>query len=135
MSPAPNLADRLAQALGQETGLSWAILFGSAARGGAYRDIDVALMPEPGTYPSSVDLGQLASRLHGALGGQPPVDVVDLRDAALPFLATILTEGTVVLDRRPMERRLWAARVMLDWLDFQPLWERYSQLRRQALRR
>ncbi len=131
----PNVADLVARALANEPHLSWAYLFGSAARGQPFRDVDVAVMPAPHTFESPVEIGALASRIHRSLGLGVPVDVVDLRDASLPFLASILREGRVVLDREPAGRRLWAARRMVEWLDFQPLWEMQARLRRQALHR
>ena len=126
------LQERLRQVLGVDPGLEWAYLFGSAARGGRFRDVDIAIMPRDGAYARLLDLGDLTARLEGACGFK--VDVVDLRSATLSLAGPLLRECVVLLDRDPNRRHAWEAETTIRWLDFRPAWERFQALRAEALR-
>lgn len=119
-------------ALVGEAGLRWAYLFGSCARGPAGRDVDIAVMPSEGTFPTAVDWGQLIARLEDVAGSK--VDLVDLRVAPLPLVGSILSEHRrVLVDRERDARHAWEADTMVRWIDFKPAYERYQRVRREAM--
>lgn len=122
---------RLRGALAESDGLVWAYLFGSAVRGGTFRDLDVAVMPAGGAFGKLTDLGRLEVRLAVASGCE--VDLVDLRSAPLMLLGSILRGRRVLLDRDPEARHVWEAEAMIQILDFEPAIARYSALRRERL--
>jgi predicted nucleotidyltransferase len=128
-----DLRETLAAVLAADDGIAWAYLFGSAARGGAFRDVDVAIMPRPDAYGGLVDLGALVARLEEACRGK--VDLVDLRSATLPFSGPMLRERVVLLDRAPDDRHFWEAETTLRWLDFRSTWEAFQRTREEAIRR
>lgn len=128
-----DVRERLRAALSSDDDVAWAYLLGSAVRGGPYRDLDVAIMPREGAYPRLLDLGALVARLEYACGIK--VDVVDLRAASLAFSGPMLRERVVLVDRRPQDRHEWEATTAVRWIDFRPTWERFQEVRREALRR
>ncbi len=125
------IRERVADVLSGDARLVWAYVFGSAARGGPHRDVDVAVMPRDGALTSLVDLGGLQIELARAAGTD--VDLIDLRRAPLPLLGSILSDRTVLLDRRGPERRSWEACTWSRWLDFEPSLRRYSEIRAEKL--
>ena len=114
-------------ALEPDSRIAYALVFGSAARGTsrARSDVDVALGLVAGARLSTLDIGDLASRLEAAVGR--PVDLV-LLDEAPPGLAyRAFRDGQVVFarDRRAMSER--KARAILEYLDFRPVEEACSR--------
>ncbi len=131
----PQAREALKRELSHRDGLRWAYLYGSAARGEEFADLDVAIMPGPSSFKSLLDTGMLGAELARELGLEGlTVDVIDLRTATLPFLATMLDEAVVLLDREPAARRFWEVEKTLRWLDFEPLWSMCEKLRRRQLR-
>jgi len=130
--PVEDLRQTLRSVLAADDGIAWAYLFGSAARGGTFRDVDVAIMPCDGAYGRLVDLGMLAARLEKACGKK--VDLVDVRDAALTLLGPLLCERVVLLDADRERRGAWEAEIARRWLDFRPAWERFQEIRAETLR-
>ena len=63
-----DLRETLTSVLAADDGLAWACLFGSAARGGPCRDVDIAILPRAGAYGSLLDIGTLVARLEEACG-------------------------------------------------------------------
>jgi predicted nucleotidyltransferase len=122
---------RLTSVLSSDARLIWAYLFGSAARGGAHRDVDIAVMPDDGALDSLVEVGRLQIELGRAAGTE--VDLIDLRRASLPLLGSILSNRIVLLDRCAFERRRWEASTLSRWLDFEPSFRRSSMLRAEKL--
>ncbi|MFC1707060.1 nucleotidyltransferase family protein [Planctomycetota bacterium] len=131
MGESVDLRSRLRAALEAEESVAWAYLFGSAARGGPFRDVDVALMILCDDQRSLVSWGRLRERVSERLGH--PVDLVDLRAAPLTVAGPLLPEALLLVDRAPERRCGWEAETTSRWLDFRPLHLRYSQLRREAL--
>ena len=113
-------------------GIRWALVFGSLSRGEPFHDVDIAVMPEPGAFPSWRDWGSMVRDLEISLEGVGPVDVVDLTAVSPPVLYEIITQGRVLLDRSPDERAAWEADAALSWLDFLPTWEEQRRVRRLA---
>jgi len=117
--------------LSARSDLDWAYVFGSAARGDHFRDVDVAVMPSASMPGGAVAFGQLIAALEQAVG--TTVDLVDLRSAPLPLLGALLPERVVVLDREPQRRRTWEAEASSRWLDFKPCWDEANRIRELAL--
>lgn len=112
--------------------LDWAYLFGSAARGEHFRDVDVAVMPNEAMAAGAVAFGSLIAAIEQATAST--VDLIDLRSASLPLLGALLPDRIVVLDRDPDRRRTWEADATSRWLDFRPAFERANRIREMALR-
>jgi predicted nucleotidyltransferase len=113
----------LQQALEADHRVSYAVLFGSSARGTrrVESDLDIAIGLEPGTRLGARELGELISTLERAAGRK--VDVV-LFDEAPPAIAyRVFRDGSPLLvrDRAAMVAR--KARAILEYLDFQPIEE------------
>jgi predicted nucleotidyltransferase len=102
-----------------------ASLHGSFPRGGAYRDIDVAVWLDPGRvsgderFRYALDLS-----VHLELELECPVDVRVLNDASLGFRYHALQgRPLVVRDERWLDEL--RARTWDDYLDFQPFARQY----------
>ena len=117
--------------LAEEPDVRWAYVFGSAARGGPHRDVDVAVMPTPAT--TAAGLGAIVARLETAVGCK--VDLVDLTSAELPFVGPMLRERIVVVDREPGARHAWEANTTSRWLDFEPSFREFLAVRERAAQR
>ena len=108
-------------ALADAPGVSFAIVFGSSARGTAHArsDVDVALGFGPERRPAAHELGAIVSRLEEATGRI--VDVVVLEEAAPGLAYRIFRDGVVVLarDRAALVER--KARAILEYFDYQPV--------------
>ena len=107
-------------------------LYGSAIRGEAARDLDVAVLFRAEPPPPSA-LEALAARLQreGAPDG-PEIDLRCLNRTAPRFRASVMDEGSLLLERDPAARIEAEARAFSEWLDFKPVWER---MRRRMLER
>ena len=106
----------------------WCYVFGSVARGGSFRDVDVAVMPTTGA--TALSLGALVARLEQQVGCK--VDLVDLTSTDLPFVGPMLRERIVVLDREPDARRDWEVDMTSRWIDFEPSYREYLDRRERA---
>jgi predicted nucleotidyltransferase len=122
---------RVQPLLDREPAVVWAYLFGSCAREGRGRDVDLAIMTTSGALPTAVAFGQLVARLEAAAGCK--VDLVDLRTAPLPLAGALLRDRIVVVDRDREARHQWEADTTSRWLDFAPAYERSAQVRREAM--
>ncbi len=127
------LEGRLREALAGEPAVRWAYLFGSAARGESFRDLDVAVMLAPEAR-GAVALGRVAARIEDAAAGVR-VDVVDLASAAPALGGRIVREGRVLVDRDSAARRSWAIEANRLALDIEPWLAEAQRLRNAALRR
>jgi predicted nucleotidyltransferase len=123
----------LREALTGEATVRWAYLFGSAARGETFNDLDVAIMLADGAL-GAVALGRVAARIETA-GRGLPVDVVDLESAAPALAGRIAREGRLLADRDPEARRRWELEANSRALDIEPWLVEFARLRNEALRR
>lgn len=128
-----SIARRLRDVLAGESTVRWAYLFGSAARGEAFRDLDVAVMLAAGAR-GAVALGRVASRAEEAAEGLR-VDVVDLASAAPALAGRIAREGRALVDREPTARRSWEVEANQRALDIEPWLAEFERIRNEALRR
>ena len=123
----------LREALEREPAVRWAYLFGSAARGEPFRDLDVAVMLATDAR-GAVALGRVAGRIEEAAAGVR-VDVIDLATAAPAIGGRVVREGRVLVDREPAARRTWALQANQLALDIEPWLAEGRRLRHAALRR
>ena len=120
-------------ALANEPHVRWAYVFGSAARGTAYRDVDVAIMPAATMPGGAVAWGAIVARLETA--AKTKVDLVDLSQDNLPLVGPMLTERVLVLDRERGARCAFEAETTSRWLDFRPAYEEFLRVRTLAMQR
>jgi predicted nucleotidyltransferase len=115
------------QVFGPRSDVLAVYLYGSAARGAAARDLDVAVLFHEPFKPG--DLERLAANLQaqGAPHG-PEIDLRPLNRAAPRFQVAVLEEGKLLFDRDPVARRRLEAGFMSSWADFRPTWERMRRL-------
>jgi predicted nucleotidyltransferase len=115
----------LRRAVEEDPRLGYAVVFGSCARGeaNAGSDLDVAVGASGGRRLTSLELGEIASKLEAAVGR--PIDIVDLESAPPALAYRVFRDGRVVLERdraRLVGRR---ARAILEYLDFKPVEEQF----------
>ena len=114
-------------ALAEVPSVSFAIVFGSSARGTAHpgSDVDVALDFGWGRRPGAYELGVIVSRLEQAAGRC--VDVVVLEDAPPGLAYRVFRDGVAVLvrDRSALVER--KARAIIEYLDYRPVEEVLSR--------
>jgi len=115
--------------------VTYAILFGSKARGTAHgsSDTDVAIGLARGAWLSAPELGDLVSRLETVAGGR--VDLVLLDEAGPSLAYRAFRDGRVIFERdhRALVER--KARAILEYLDFRPVEETFTRRVLQAARR
>lgn len=122
---------KVRQVLEREASVRWAYLFGSAARGEPFRDLDVAVALESRAR-GAVALGRIASALEEAVT-PVRVDVVDVEAVAPALGGKIAREGRRLVDRDPEARKAWEVDANGRALDIEPWLARFEQLRAQAL--
>lgn len=121
---------RLETVLSRSPDVSWAYLFGSAARGGAFRDVDVGVMfNEAASGP--VPFGRLVAALESELPGVV-LDVADLASLAPAVAGRIVRERRVLVDREPARRVAWEVETNRRALDIEPWLREFERLRRKA---
>jgi predicted nucleotidyltransferase len=119
--------ERLRSVLEADPRVAYAILFGSRGRGSAHdrSDTDLAVGLARGARLSVTEIGDLLSRLETAAGGR--VDLV-LLDEARPGLAyRVFRDGRVVFERDRVALVERKVRAILEYLDFQPIEETFTQ--------
>ena len=124
-SESPNAA--IGGALADVPGVSFAVVFGSSARGTDHTgsDVDVALGFGHGRRPAARELGAIVSRLEEATG--QTVDIVVVEDASPGLAYRIFRDGVEVFvrDRAALVER--KARAILEYLDYRPIEEALSK--------
>ena len=121
------MIERLRSALEADPHVAYAILFGSRGRGSAHEgsDTDLAVGLAGGERLSAADLGDLLSRLEAAAGGQ--VDLVLLDEAGPGLAYRVFRDGRVVFERDRAALVARKARAILEYLDFRPVEETFTQ--------
>ena len=119
---------RVTAALGAEPDVLLAIVFGSVARGeaGLGSDADVGVLMRG---PMTSERREALIRALAAATGRP-VDLIDLREAGVPLLRTILREGRTLVSRDRVARDRLVSRMLADVEDFLPLREHIQRERR-----
>ena len=121
----PKIKEALALCLQDRPEILFAILYGSAAEGRPFQDLDVGLFVDRASVPVSVELDYafaLADELERV--APHPVDVRVINDAPLPFRYNV-SRGIPLLvhDKEVFARFL--ERTWDEFLDFQPVAMQY----------
>jgi predicted nucleotidyltransferase len=118
------MLDVLCRVLEDETGVAYALLYGSAARGTASpgSDADVAVELTAGAPRDVQAIGSLAARLESAAGRR--IDLVLLDEAPAPLAYRIFRDGRLLIERDHAALVARKARALLEYLDFRPVEER-----------
>lgn len=127
-------AERLREALNRNPSIHWAYLFGSAARGEPFRDLDIGIVLKDTEARGAVRFGALIAALESAVP-EFPLDVVELTSASPALRAAAVQQGRLLVDSDPDARKEWETRVALTWLDLAPWIARGQALRLESLRR
>lgn len=119
---------RLTKVLEDDRDLVLAYAFGSMVAGQPTResDVDVAVLA---AEPLDVEHRRRLVRSASDATGRP-VDLVDLQDAGMPLLRTVLTDGRVLFCRDRRERDRLVSKMLADVEDFLPLRRRMLKARR-----
>ncbi len=121
------LARAAALVFGAEANVLAVYLHGSAARGEAAADLDIAVLFS-GPF-DALRLQALAARLQAE--GAPQGPEIDLRplDGAPPrFQANVLRDARLLFERDRAARLEREACLLSRWADFRPTWERMRRL-------
>ncbi len=111
--------------LSQVPEVAFAYLFGSAARRGDYRDLDVAvyLIPcPPSTYKRFKLAMHIARLLERSLRPRCEVDIQVLNEAPALFRYEVMRNGRLLLERHPEWRIRYEAQLLSDYLDYRSTW-------------
>jgi predicted nucleotidyltransferase len=132
---ATEASDAVADAVGQETAVVAAYLFGSAARGdaGPMSDVDVGLLLAAGADVTTI-CDRIAAQLCRRLRTDA-VDVISLLDASPPLRYRALRDGKVIVCRDRAAHESLVVRTVLEYLDFKPLRDRALALVRRSILR
>ncbi|MFB0536095.1 MAG: nucleotidyltransferase domain-containing protein [Anaerolineae bacterium] len=123
----PKVKDALALCLQDRPEILFAILYGSAAEGRPFQDLDIGLFVDRASVPVSAELDYafaLADELERV--APHPVDVRVINDAPLPFRYNV-SRGIPLLvhDKEVFARFL--ERTWDEFLDFQPVAMQYLE--------
>jgi predicted nucleotidyltransferase len=115
------LKKTLAAHLSGRTEIRFAILYGSAAEGGAFRDLDIGVFVDRARVSPEADL-DYAFALADELAAIVPlqVDVRVVNDAPLPFRYNV-SRGIPLAARDEESLYTFLERTWDAWLDFQPI--------------
>jgi len=119
----------VSRVLAADPRISYALMFGSCARGTQHAQSDLDLAIGGLSQPLSVlDLGDLIGRLEAAAGR--PVDLT-LLDEAPPGLAyRVFRDGRILLERDHDAFARRKARAVLEYLDFKPVEDLFARSRK-----
>jgi predicted nucleotidyltransferase len=131
MADLAEIQAQLTSALEGATGVRWACLFGSAARGEPFRDLDVGVMLDDSAR-GAVAFGRIAADLQAAVP-QVELDLVDLESLAPAVAGRISRERVVLIDRDPTARKSWEVESNRRALDIEPWHREFERLRFLAL--
>jgi uncharacterized protein len=121
------LMEALRRALAEDSAISYALVFGSTARGTAHAhsDVDVAIGLPEGRSLTALELGDLVSRLEKAVGRS--VDVVDLEEAPPGLAYRIFRDGQILVEKDRSGLVARRARAVLEYLDFKPVEDEFAR--------
>lgn len=117
------IINRLKQFFAAKPEVVLAYVYGSFLRREAWRDLDVAVLMEPGALGTESDPFNRGLRLAAELEdflGHPRVEV-DLRvlnEAPLAFQYQVIKAGQLLVSRDERTRILYESRLMIEYLDF-----------------
>jgi len=116
-----DLEKTLAAYLSGRPEIRFAILYGSAAEGAAFRDLDVGVFVDRTRAPADADLDYAFALADEVAGLVPiPVDVRVINDAPLPFRYNV-SRGIPLTARDEEVLYTFLERTWDEYLDFQPI--------------
>jgi uncharacterized protein len=121
------VVDALRRTVSDDPRIAYALVFGSAARktSHVFSDVDVAIGTGGDTPLSTLDIGELTSKLEAAAGRT--VHLVVLNDAPPGLAYRIFKNGQPLLVRDTAAFKSRLARAILDYLDFSPVEELFTR--------
>jgi uncharacterized protein len=125
-----NLKTELAAVLRGRQEIRFAILFGSAAEGRAFRDLDVGVFVDRAQVPLAGDFDfefDLEEKLRGLAAY--PIDVRVINDAPLGFRYNV-SRGQPLWINDEEEYYRFRERTWDEWFDFEPIAMRYLKEQR-----
>lgn len=125
MESASGIKENLACCLKDRPEILFALLYGSTAEGGPFKDLDVGLFVDRTYVPASADLDyifELANELENVV--PYPVDVCVINDAPLPFRYNV-SQGVVLVANDRAVLAHFLERTWDEFLDFQPVAVQY----------
>ncbi len=125
MESLPDVEENLARCLENRTEILFAFLYGSAAEGRPFRDLDVGLFVDRTAVPASADLDyafELTDELEAVV--PYPVDVRVINDAPLPFCYNV-SRGTILVASDGEALTRFLERTWDEFLDFRPIAMQY----------
>ncbi|MFN8453281.1 MAG: nucleotidyltransferase domain-containing protein [Anaerolineae bacterium] len=124
-----NFSEQLMTCLQGRPEILFAILYGSAAEGESFRDLDVGIFVEWAAVSATADMAYsfaLADELQQAI--HYPVDVRIINDAPLGFRYNV-SRGTALVVNDPEKFYTFLERTWDEYLDFQPVaWQYLKEL-------
>ena len=110
----------LRNVLAEDPRISYALVFGSSARGTAHEssDLDIAVGLDARIRLGALDLGDLIHRLERASGRSVDLVVVDEAPPAVAY--RIFRDGQVIVDKDHRALVEHKTRAILEYLDFRP---------------
>ncbi len=113
--------DTIETILAADPRISFALRFGSTARGHSHShsDVDLGIGLVDGAELGRRELADLCSRLDSAAGGA--VDLALMHEAPPGLAYRIFRDGVVILERDHRALAARKARAILKYLDFQPV--------------
>ena len=121
----PKIKDALVLGLQNRPEILFAILYGSAAEGLPFRDLDVGLFVDRASVPASAELDYafaLADELEQV--ASHPVDVRVINDAPLPFRYNVSRGIPLIVNNKEVFTS-FLERTWDEFLDFQPVAMQY----------
>jgi predicted nucleotidyltransferase len=116
-----DLAKTLATFLSAQPEIRFAILYGSAAEGGAFRDLDIGVFMDRTQVSADADLDYAFAVADELSGLVPfPVDVRVINDAPLPFRYNV-SRGIPLTGREEEDLYTFLERTWDECLDFKPI--------------
>jgi len=110
--------DALRKVLADDPCVSYALVFGSSARGTAHEgsDLDIAVGLESPARLSALELGDLIARLERASGRSVDIVVVDEAPPAVAY--RIFRDGHVIVEKNHRTLVEHKTRAIIEYLDF-----------------
>lgn len=130
---------KLSKAIANMSEVKFAYLYGSYATGLANEDsdIDIAIMlkEDQVTKQSLMSEIEISLLLEEIINNEKEIDVHFLNDAPIYFLNEAVTKGIPLFAASEPERNTFEARVIMEYLDFKPVYDLYDSYRLQRTKR
>ena len=123
----PGLKETLARCLAGRPEIRFALLYGSAAEGTSFRDLDIAVYVERKSVPPARDWAYAFALADDISSVVPyPVDVSVINDAPLPFRYNV-SRGIPLVANDDDALGVFLERTWDEFLDFRPVAMRYLE--------